>query len=82
MHYNGWKASNKIKKAVGDQYPFRSNATSVNLFPKEREGELNFTLLKELGMSEKIVKECDAHFFHNLILPVENTAKSYLKKDP
>ena len=53
FHYKGWK---------NDAMPYRDGATTSNLFPEDMNGELDFTLLKSLGLTTDRVVDCDAFF--------------------
>ena len=56
------------------QREYRSGATRDNMFPPNRHGKLDLTVLKRLGLSkERMLEEDgapDALFFHQLILPI------------
>ena len=74
VFYNGW-VSNRPHK-------WRHDAKVDNLFPKERRSMLDVNLLKRLGLDETRVKNCDALFFWQLILPIVDPSKSGVKDDP
>jgi hypothetical protein len=85
MHYQGWdvQSDKVVQREMKGQLPFRSGATRDNLFPSERGSELDWVLLKSLGLKEEHARDCDAHFFLNLLLPIECVKKrSVIKNDP
>ena len=72
--YQGWE---------GDQdQSFRDGATKDNVFPDERLGCLDVELLKKLGLTKERVVDCDALFFHQLLLPMCRPSKSGVENDP
>lgn len=74
FHYNGF---------VDEDNPgHRRGATTSNLFPKEMEGSLDVDILKKLGCNEERVKNVDALFFYQLLLPLCDTSKSGVEDDP
>ncbi len=74
--YNGWKQEN----------PTRDNCrfgTSRDLmFPPDRQVQLDVNYLKEIGLTRKRMLECDALFFHQLLLPIVDPAMSGINEDP
>ena len=73
FHYNGW--SNPTK-------PYRSGATTANMFPAGTEGCLDSEKLKKLGLTKARMQACDAAFFLQLILPFCDPAQSGVEDDP
>ena len=53
FYYKGWK---------NDTMPYCNGATTSNLFPKDTNGELDWLVLKSLGLNEKRIVDCDAFF--------------------
>ena len=72
FHYRGWESENT----------FRDGATKDNLFPDERIGSLDGDLLKKMGLTKERMKEGDALFFHQLLLPMCRPEKSGINGDP
>ena len=51
--------------------PFsRKYATNKDLFPKEREGKLDLTKLRNYGLAKQRIEEEDAFYFYQLVLPI------------
>ena len=55
---------------------FREGTTYHNMFPKEIKRQLDHNYLIKLGLNKTRVQECDALFFHSLILPIRDPSKS------
>ena len=81
------------KRTVGDwefyyrgfennEKKYRRGATTSNLFPEEMKGSLDADMLKKLGLTADKVKNLDALFFFQLILPLCDTKKSGIDGDP
>ena len=70
--YNGFK---------NNAMPFRSSATTNNLFPQEMMGSLDHVIQK-LGMNVERVRDVDTLFFFKLLLPFYDPAKSGVDGDP
>jgi hypothetical protein len=60
---------------------FRRNATTSNLFPKEMRGEFDRDMLTRFGLTEKRMKNTDALFFFQLLLPICDPSKSGITND-
>ncbi len=61
--YNGWD------KGV-DGNGGRQDATSEDMFPELRKGELDGNLLETLGLTRERMVKGDVLFFHQLLLPM------------
>ena len=75
FYYNGWE---RIPNAPKHQ----SGATGANLFPDSQKGQLDATLLQKLGLTQARMVDCDALFFHQLLLPMCNPRRSGIDGDP
>ena len=74
FHYTGWKATAAS--------PFRSGATYEEPFPVARKGNLDYVLLKHMGLTKTRLVKHDAFFFWQLLFPVCDPAKSGITNDP
>ena len=79
LFYNGWTPGTSEDIPVGN---CRSGATDNNIFPEERKGCLDGTILKSLGMKKKVMDDKDFLFFYQLIFPLCNTSRSGVMNDP
>ena len=70
--YKGWES----------EECHRDGATRENVFPESRVGSLDVDLLKKMGLTAERVTECDALFFHQLLLPICDPKKSGIEDDP
>jgi len=73
FYYKGFKSNN---------IPFRRSATTANLFPEEMMGSLDPIILQKLGKSVERVRDVNALFFFQLLLPFCDPAKSGVNGDP
>lgn len=73
FHYDGFK---------NEEFPYRSGATTTNLFPEERKGFLDINILKKLGLTKERIDSVDALFFYQLILPICDVKRSGIDNDP
>ena len=71
--YRGWEGTDRV---------FRDGATKDNVFPSERLGSLDGDLLVKMGLTKERVLDCDALFFHQLLLPMCRPSKSGIEQDP
>jgi hypothetical protein len=75
IFYNGWDEG--VDGNGGQQ-----GATSEDMFPESRKGELNGTLLETLGLTRERMVKGDALFFHQLLLPMCDPTMSGIADDP
>jgi hypothetical protein len=68
--YQGWKEENPTRESC------RFGATREDLFPRDRDVKLDVTFLKKMGSTKERMLECNALFFHQLILPIVDPAMS------
>jgi hypothetical protein len=73
--YNGWDEG-------GDGNGGREGATSEDMFPESRKGELDGNLLETLGLTKERMVDGDALFFHQLLLPMCDPKMSGIAADP
>ena len=71
FYYRGWEGTERR----------RDGADRHNLFPAERKGSLDGDLLKTMGLTKERMVECDALFFHQLLLPMCRIQKSGIEGD-
>jgi len=74
--YNGWKQENPTRDNC------RFGATRDNLFPPDRQVQLDINYLKKMGLTKQRMVECDALFFYQLLLPICDPAMSGINDDP
>ena len=74
FHYRGWKNSSDVF--------FRSGATYDNPFPASRQGNLDYSLLKHMGLTKRRLLNHDALFFWQLLFPMCDPSKSGIPNDP
>jgi hypothetical protein len=58
LFYQGWKQENPTRENC------RFGATREDLFPTDRDVELDATFLKKMGLSKQRMEQCDALFFY------------------
>lgn len=73
FYYDGFK---------NEEFPYRSGATTANLFPEERKGFLDVNVLKKLGQNKERIQSADALFFYQLLLPICDIKRSGIDDDP
>ena len=73
--YNGWK------HPFPDATNHRNGATKEDLFPEDRDVQLDKDYLRKMGLTKKRMKECDALFFYQLLLPIVDGAESGIPND-
>jgi hypothetical protein len=61
---------------------FRSSATYKNPFPDTQKGNLDYDLLKLMGLNKARLEKHDAFFFWQLLFPICNPAKSGIPDNP
>ena len=59
----------------------RSHASKKDPFPKERNGYLDVDKLKKHGLTLERLKNKDAFFFHQLLLPVHDSKNTGIDED-
>jgi hypothetical protein len=74
--YNGWEEEGD------DGNGGRHGATSEDMFPESRKGELDGDLLETLGLTKERMVKGDALFFHQLLLPMCDPKMSGITDDP
>jgi hypothetical protein len=72
--YKGWSNPKNSK--------FRSGASYEDPFPDCRKGNLDYDLLKHMGLTKARLEQHDALFFFQLLFPICNPAKSGITDDP
>ena len=72
FHYDGWESDNNN---------YRKHVTPDNMFPQERKGCLDVDKLRSLGLSKARMKDCDALFFYQLLLPIGDAGRSGVEGD-
>ena len=75
FHYQGWE-----DEAEGNSG--RQGATSDDMFPDSRKGELDGGLLETLGLTKERMVDGDALFFQQLLLPMCDPNMSGVNADP
>lgn len=81
---DAWKSSgfHDILASATEVPVYRSGATSDNVFPEERKGNLDYQLLHKMGLSKKRLLMHDPLFFYQLLLPICRIDKSDIQDDP
>ena len=74
FHYDHWENPDGAK--------FRSGATRHNPFPANRKGNLDYDLLKKMGLTKERLVSHDALFFWQLLFPICDPEKSGIADDP
>ena len=74
FHYTAWETNSTNTHA--------RDYTEEDLFPSSRKGSLCPVTLKRLGLTKRRMKEGDALFFHQCLLPMCDTAKTDIPNDP
>ena len=74
--YNGWKQENPTRENC------RFGASRDELFPPDRQVQLDINYLKKMGLTRQRMVECDALFFYQLLLPICDPAMSGINEDP
>jgi hypothetical protein len=70
--YKGWESDSNFS---------RRHATRDNMFPKERKGHLDAGKLRSLGLTKERMKDNDALFFYQLLLPICDPQNSGIEDD-
>jgi hypothetical protein len=73
--YQGWKQENPTRENC------RFGATREDLFPTDRDVKLDVTFLKKMGLSKQRMKQCNALFFNQLLLPIVDPVMSGIDGD-
>jgi hypothetical protein len=60
---------------------FQIGATGKVLFPTDRDVKLDVTFLMKMGLSKQRMKQCDALFFYQLLLPIVDPKMSKIDDD-
>jgi hypothetical protein len=76
FHYKGWDADDNSDRNLGQE-----GATSEDMFPESRKGELDGDLLETLGLTKERMIKGDALFFHQLLLPMCDPKMSGINGD-
>lgn len=77
FHYNGWKDQSNNPAFC------RAGSTRDNIFPEGRpSAKLDAKLLEKMGLTPERMKDRDALFFHQLLLPMCDPSKSGIDGDP
>ena len=78
--YQGWKSdpNKKIRHKERSDYVNKPGKYQI---PEERKGRLSAEQLRKYGITKDRVKECDALFFRQLILPLCDTSLSGIEND-
>ena len=74
FHYDHWENPDGAR--------FRSGATRHNPFPANRKGNLDYDLLKKMGLTKERLVSHDALFFWQLLFPICDPEKSGIADDP
>ena len=56
-------------------------ATKQNLFPEDRDVQLNKDYLRKMGLTKKQMEDCDALFFYQLLLPIVDGTELGISND-
>lgn len=78
FHYGSWE-HNHVQHGT---QPFRSGATTANMFPSSRSGCLDTKKLQQLGMTRNRMQQEDALFFLQLLYPICDPERSGIPDDP
>lgn len=73
--YNGWT------HPFPDETNTRIGATKQNLFPEDRDVQLDKDYLRKMGLTKKRMEDCDALFFYQLLLPIVDGTESGIPND-
>jgi hypothetical protein len=73
--YQGWKQGNPTRENC------RFGASREDLFPTDRDVQLDVTFLKNMGLTKQSMLECNALFFYRLILPTVDPTMSEIDGD-
>ena len=73
--YNGWT------HPFPDDTNNRMGATKQNLFPEDRDVQLDKDYLRKMGLTKKRMEDCDALFFYQLLLPIVDGTESGIDDD-
>jgi hypothetical protein len=65
-----------------DETKFRSAASRQNPFPASRKGQLDYELLKKMGLTKSRLLSIDAFCFWQLLFPICVPALSGIPDDP
>jgi hypothetical protein len=74
FHYKGWSNDANAN--------FRSGALYENPFPDTQKGNLDYVLLKHMGLTKARLEKHDALFFFQLLFPICDPAKSGITNNP
>jgi hypothetical protein len=73
--YQGWKQESSTRENC------RFGATREELFPTDRDVKLDVTFFKKMGLSKQRMKQSNALFFYQLLLPIVDPAMSGIDGD-
>ena len=74
FHFDKWYNTDETK--------FRNSASRQNPFPATRKGQLDYELLKKMGLTKSRLLSIDAFFFWQLLVPICDPALSCIPDDP
>jgi hypothetical protein len=75
VFYQGWKQENSTRENC------RFGSSRKDLFPTDRDIQLDVTFLKKMGLTRQRMLECNALFFYQLILPIVEPTMSGIDCD-
>jgi hypothetical protein len=73
--YQGWKQENPTRENR------RFGATREDLLPTDKDIKLDVTFVKNMGLSNQRMEQCNALFFYQLLLPIVDPAISGIDGD-
>jgi hypothetical protein len=73
--YQGWKKENPTRDNC------RFGASREDLFPIDRDVQLDVTFPKKMGLTKQRMLECDELFFYQLMLPIIDPTMSGIDDD-
>ncbi len=76
IFYNGWKQENPTRDNC------RFGASRDELFPPDRQVQLDVNYLKKMGLTRQRKVKCDALFFYQSLLPICDPTMSGINDDP
>jgi len=79
--YHGWEFFYDGCESIED-VNFRDSATTENMIPESRKGSLDSDTLEKLGLTKERMRNEDALFWYQLLLPIHDTKRSGITDDP
>ena len=78
---NGWSVTYDGSWTSSANTPHRHGASEGNILPDERDGQLDGEYYKKMGLTKERMQD-DYLFFHQLMFPICDPAKSGIDNDP